>query len=144
MKKCFEETNYLVCPHTAIGMMYHYKNNQTTKRWVNMINFYPLQLDFINQNVRSYISGNTKISWYSIPRVIVATASPAKFPDAVEKAIGKTEYSTNQAGTDPTASKINHLFNLPTKFDSQMKSGADWTKILKSKIEEISNNITTS
>ena len=78
------------------------------------------------------------------PRVIVATASPAKFPDAVEKAIPMKENSGKLKEADPTAAKVKHLFQLPTKFDSQMKSGADWTKILRAKIEEISNNITTT
>ena len=74
----------------------------------------------------------------------MATASPAKFPEAVEKAIPMKENSTKLRQADPTASKVQHLFQMSPKFNNEMKSGADWTKILRAKIEEISNNITTS
>ena len=74
----------------------------------------------------------------------MATASPAKFPEAVEKAIPMKENSAKLQQADPTASKVKHLFQMSPKFNNEMKSGADWTKILRAKIEEISNNITTS
>ena len=31
MNRCYEENNYVLCPHTAIGMMYHYKTKRKPK-----------------------------------------------------------------------------------------------------------------
>ena len=31
MNRCYEENNYVICPHTAIGMMYHYKTKRKPK-----------------------------------------------------------------------------------------------------------------
>ncbi|XP_037799546.1 threonine synthase-like 2 [Penaeus monodon] len=52
----------------------------------------------------------------------IATASPAKFPEAVEK-----------AGAQPVTEGIGHLEDLPTKF-TWMKKGEDWYSILRNRI----------
>ena len=31
MNRCYEENKYVLCPHTAIGMMYHYKTKRKLK-----------------------------------------------------------------------------------------------------------------
>merc|ERR1711892_1198313 len=51
MTRCFKENEYILCPHTAVGVAYHYA-----------------------QDKQDY------------PQVILATASPDKFPESVEKA----------------------------------------------------------
>ena len=73
-------------------------------------------------------------------RVIVATASPEKFPDAVAKAVGK-EHNSSEIKPRDLVNKIAGLFDLPTKYNDQMKVGEDWTAILRAKVEEISNNL---
>ena len=82
--------------------------------------------------------------WYRKPRVIVATASPEKFPNVTQKAIGESQhaYESKQANCRPN--KVSKLFHLPTKYDDSMKAGGSWTKILREKIEEISNNLSNS
>ena len=76
-------------------------------------------------------------------RVIVATASPEKFPDAVAKAVGK-EHNSSEIKPRDLVNKIAGLFDLPTKYNDQMKVGEDWTAILRAKVEEISNNLSNS
>ncbi|XP_069970749.1 threonine synthase-like 2 [Penaeus vannamei] len=61
------------------------------------------------------------------PRGYIATASPAKFPEAVEK-----------AGAQPVTEGVSHLKDLPTKF-MWMKKGEDWYSILRNRIEAISS-----
>lgn len=63
-----------------------------------------------------------------VPRGYIATASPAKFPEAVQK-----------AGAEPVTEGVDHLKDLPTKFQ-WMRKGDDWYSILLSKIETITAN----
>jgi len=91
MTRCFKENEYILCPHTAVGVAYHYA-----------------------QDKQDY------------PQVILATASPDKFPESVEK-----------AGVSPNKNpNIEKLFGLETRSGS-MKQGDDWEKMLREKIEEI-------
>ncbi|CAL4065950.1 unnamed protein product [Meganyctiphanes norvegica] len=90
MKKVLNKHNYLLCPHTATAVAYHFQQTDN-----------------------------------SIPRGYIATASPAKFPEAVIK-----------AGAEPVTEGVAHLENLPTKF-TWMKKGDDWYSMLRTKIEEI-------
>ena len=60
--------------------------------------------------------------------VCIATASPAKFPEAIEKS-GVTYVNPDE---------IQKLFDMEEKYD-RMDQGQDWEKILRSKIEEISS-----
>ena len=58
----------------------------------------------------------------------MATASPAKFPEALRV-----------AGLEPVKHpKIEQVMEMKTKF-VDLEAGQDWTKILKEKIEEISS-----
>jgi len=59
MKRCYDDNDYIICPHTAIAMMYHYKTDRVP----------------------------------NVPRVIIATASPEKFPDAIAQAIGAEKHA---------------------------------------------------
>ena len=73
MVRCREENNspgYTICPHTAVGVAYHYANP-------------PAQ----------------------VPQVVLATASPHKFPEAVKAAGITIQESPEIAG----------LFSLPTR-----------------------------
>jgi len=88
--RCKEENDYILCPHTAVGVAFHYSVPPTT------------------------------------PRVVIATASPDKFPKAVTKA----------GVTPPKNPCIERLFHLPTRC-SLMNIGDDWEKMLRDKIEEI-------
>jgi len=91
MTRCFKENEYILCPHTAVGVAYHYA-----------------------QHKQDY------------PQVILATASPDKFPESVEK-----------AGVSPNKNpNIEKLFGLETR-SGAMKQGDDWEKMLREKIEEI-------
>merc|ERR1719209_369698 len=90
LRRCKEENDYTLCPHTAVGVAFHYSVPPTT------------------------------------PRVVIATASPDKFPKAVTKA----------GVTPPKNPCIERLFNLPTRC-SLMNIGDDWEKMLRDKIEEI-------
>lgn len=63
-----------------------------------------------------------------IPRACIATASPAKFPEAVIR-----------AGMHPVTDGVDHLKDLPTKC-LWMKKNEDWHSILCSKIESITKN----
>jgi len=88
--RCKEENYYTLCPHTAVGVAFHYSVPPT------------------------------------IPRIVIATASPDKFPKAVSK-----------AGITPVNNpSIERLFGLPTRCD-MMNTGEDWEKMLRNKIEEI-------
>nr|XP_045614565.1 threonine synthase-like 2 [Procambarus clarkii]XP_045614566.1 threonine synthase-like 2 [Procambarus clarkii]XP_045614567.1 threonine synthase-like 2 [Procambarus clarkii]XP_045614568.1 threonine synthase-like 2 [Procambarus clarkii]XP_045614570.1 threonine synthase-like 2 [Procambarus clarkii] len=60
-----------------------------------------------------------------VPHGYVATASPAKFPDAVQK-----------AKAEPVTEGIKHLKDLPKEFQ-WMRKGQDWHTILRAKIEAI-------
>ncbi|XP_076069418.1 threonine synthase-like 2 isoform X2 [Oratosquilla oratoria] len=91
MKKVMEDHKYILCPHTATAVAYHYAKKST------------------------------------YPRGIIATASPAKFPEAVTK-----------AGGVPVTKGIDHLESLPTQFECMAK-GQDWYVMLKNKIKAISS-----
>ena len=71
----------------------------------------------------------------------MATASPAKFPEAVTKALSHnlSHLSTNQWIPET----ISNLSSLQTKYDKMMV-GENWTAILRAKIEEISTNVAST
>ena len=61
------------------------------------------------------------------PTVCIATASPAKFPEAVKA-----------AGIEmPLSPQVAHLLTRPTRY-AEMKSGEDWDQMLRAMITEIS------
>ena len=78
---------------------------------------------------------------YRIPRVIVATASPEKFPNTTERAIGPKQHPYEMKKVNCATNKVSKLFHLPTKYNDSMKEGENWTKILREKIKEISKNL---
>jgi len=91
LARCYKENDYILCPHTAVGVAYHYSQ--------------------------------TKLEH---PQVVLATASPDKFPEAVEK-----------SGVTPIKNpEIEKLFGLETR-SGAMNQGDDWEKMLRNKIEEI-------
>lgn len=91
MVRCHEENQgYTICPHTAVGVAYHY--SQSTR----------------------------------IPQVVLATASPHKFPEAVEAGGITAAVSPDIAG----------LFSLPTR-SVAMERGDDWEAMLREKIREL-------
>jgi len=91
LKRCKAENGYTLCPHTAVGVAFHYSTKS------------------------------------SLPQVVLATASPDKFPEAVR-----------EAGVQPADNPaIEALFHLPTRCDNMGKH-ADWEALLRLKIEEIS------
>ncbi|XP_019382110.1 PREDICTED: threonine synthase-like 2 [Gavialis gangeticus] len=94
MRRCWEDNHYLLCPHSAVAVHYHYK-----------------QLDFQLSNT---------------PRCCLASASAAKFQDAVLKARLVPE--------EPPELKA--LQEMETRSITLTK-GEDWAKIIKDKIEAI-------
>ena len=77
----------------------------------------------------------------SVPRVIIATASPDKFPDAVVQAIGEENYLLDMESKSSQTNKIQELFKLQTKYNDEMQLGKDWTSILRGKVIDISKNV---
>ena len=71
----------------------------------------------------------------------MATASPAKFPEAVEKALCMEQDSSDLKKGNCASKEVSNLFHLPVKYNDKMNFGANWTTILREKIEEISDNI---
>jgi len=99
LQRVKRENDYVVCPHTAVAVAAFYASQK---------------LDNAD-------------SATNIP-VVVATASPAKFPEALRV-----------AGLEPVKHpKIEQVMKMKTKF-VDLEAGQDWTKILKEKIEEISS-----
>ncbi|CAH1782531.1 unnamed protein product [Owenia fusiformis] len=96
MKRCHDENDYLVCPHTAVAVSYHYHQRDS-------------------QDEKS-----------TIPQVVIATASPAKFEEAV-LAAGLTPQPTEG---------ILALDSLPTRY-VDMEANMDWDLMLRNKIKEI-------
>lgn len=90
LRRVFHDHRYIVCPHTAVGAAYHYRNMEEIP-----------------------------------PRAYIATASPAKFPEALQK-----------AGVPPVTDLVAHLESLPTR-SMDMKKGEDWYAILRAKVESI-------
>ncbi|XP_064622944.1 threonine synthase-like 2 [Lineus longissimus] len=95
MKRCWEENGYLLCPHTATAVAYHYESLASR-------------------------------SASDPPRICIATASPAKFAETLEG-----------AGLTPQLpDDVKALYTMPTKSE-EMKKEDNWYKMLKEKIEEI-------
>ncbi|ESO90383.1 hypothetical protein LOTGIDRAFT_233860 [Lottia gigantea] len=88
IKRCYDENKYTICPHTAVGVAYHYHQLQK----------------------------NTEAD---VKRVELATASPAKFPEAL-----------GLAGVPPTE-------GLPQYQMDNLEKGDDWLKALKQTIISI-------
>ncbi|XP_074642045.1 threonine synthase-like 2 [Tubulanus polymorphus] len=96
IKRCYEENEYILCPHTAVGMAYHY---------------HQLSLGINEPNFK---------------RIVVATASPEKFPEVAR-----------EAGISvPQSVEIRSLYEKPTRY-IDMEKGQDWEHILRTKIMEI-------
>lgn len=95
MKECWDEYQYCLCPHTAVGVTVVWDQRHTND--------------------------------IKTPTVCIATASPAKFPEAV-KASGIEM---------PLTPSLAQLFSSPTRC-KEMKKGEDWFLILRSMIDEIS------
>lgn len=95
MKECWDENQYLLCPHTAVGVKVVWDQRHTTDQ--------------------------------QTPIVCVATASPAKFPEAVRAAGIKM----------PPYPQLAELFTSPTRY-TEMKKGEDWYQILRDMIKDIS------
>lgn len=93
MGKLWEEHRYLVCPHTAVGIRAALDLNDTDKIW----------------------HAGRKV-------VVIATATPAKFVEAVR-----------EAGLVPPSSRFEALQSLPQK-KKFMEKGEDWCEVLKKAI----------
>lgn len=95
MKECWDENQYLLCPHTAVGV---------TVAWEQR-----------------------HVAELKTPTVCIATASPAKFPEAVKA-----------AGIEmPLPPQLAQLLTSPTRY-KEMKKGENWDQMLRDMIDEIS------
>ena len=74
----------------------------------------------------SQVIDNNPSNTSSTPTICIATASPAKFPEASETA------GVPVAKTDD----VTKLHSLPTRF-TQMEVGQDWEAMLRERIEKI-------
>lgn len=98
MRRCFEENQYVLCPHTAVAVWHHYHCAHS------------------HGQLRCYI----------------ATASPAKFESAVQKAGLVFELPE----------KVKDLDKLPTRYENLEKSSnwcKDWEERLKEKIKFVAS-----
>ncbi|KAM7446580.1 Threonine synthase-like 2 [Porites harrisoni] len=95
MKECWDENQYLLCPHTAVGV--------------------------------SVAWDKRHLSELKTPTVCMATASPAKFPEAVKAADIEM----------PMSPQLAQLLTRPTRY-KEMKAGEDWDQMLRATIDEIS------
>ncbi|RUS76184.1 hypothetical protein EGW08_016062 [Elysia chlorotica] len=93
IKRCWDENEYNICPHTAIGVAYYYKHSKDIKG----------------------------------PSAVLATASPLKFPEAIE---------ASQVPV-PSSERMNQLLRSPVHH-VDLEKDQDWTAIVRAKIEEIS------
>lgn len=76
-----------------------------------------------------YLSILRHITVLKTPTVCVATASPAKFSEAVKA-----------AGIEmPLSPQLAQLLTSPTRY-TEMKEGDDWDRILRNMIKDISEN----
>ncbi|XP_072013695.1 threonine synthase-like 2 [Amphiura filiformis] len=105
MKRCFQEDQYSVCPHTAIAVAYYYDKLDSARKEAQ------------NPNLSSAST---------MPSVCIATASPAKFPEA----------SVAAGVPISTTPEVMALPSLPTH-GIPMEKGQDWESMLRQKIEEI-------
>ncbi|KAJ8287224.1 hypothetical protein GJAV_G00049070 [Gymnothorax javanicus] len=94
MRRCWEDHQYLLCPHTAVAVWYHYHC--------------PLK------------PGEN--------RCCIATASPVKFQDAVEKA----------GLTVSIPEDVRALDNMPTRH-VDLEKADDWEQRLRERIESVSS-----
>jgi len=99
---------YQICPHTAVAMAYHHKHKDEKSEIIKMTN-------------------TNSLSFFSSYTAIVSTASPTKFPEALEASGVKAEKSE----------RVEALFKMPTYSDG-MAANEDWTEKLTRKIESIS------
>ncbi|XP_034048237.1 threonine synthase-like 2 isoform X2 [Thalassophryne amazonica] len=91
MRRCWEENQYLLCPHTAVAVWHHYN-----------------------------CPHNPELS-----RCYIATASPAKFETAVQKAGLTFE--------PPEAIRV--LDKLPSRYQN-LERGANWCKDWEHRLKE--------
>ncbi|CAH3176253.1 unnamed protein product [Porites evermanni] len=95
MKECWDENQYLLCPHTAVAVAVAWDQRH--------------------------------LSELKTPTVCMATASPAKFPEAVKA-----------AGIEmPMSPQLAQLLTRSTRC-KEMKAGEDWDQMLRATIDEIS------
>ncbi|KAK1176644.1 threonine synthase-like 2 isoform X1 [Acipenser oxyrinchus oxyrinchus] len=98
MRRCWEENRYLLCPHTAVAVHHHYQQQQQ------------------------------QLKHASLPRCCLATASAAKFQDAVLK-----------AGLTPEIPAEIRALETMVTHSTPMRRGECWEGILREKIELISS-----
>ncbi|KAJ8026081.1 Threonine synthase-like 2 [Holothuria leucospilota] len=102
MQRCWKENGYLLCPHTAVGVACYY------------------------HKLAQRAGENSQIKH----SVVLATASPAKFPEAV-----------STAGLTPEDNPIvEKWLQLPSK-ETIMTIDQDWEEILRNKVEEITRRV---
>ncbi|GFR74514.1 threonine synthase-like 2 [Elysia marginata] len=93
LKRCWDENQYNLCPHSAVGVAYYYNQKKDIK----------------------------------IPCAVLATASPLKFPDAIEA-----------SGVPvPSSERMRELLDSPVRH-IDLEKGENWTAVVKAKVEEIS------
>ncbi|XP_050397978.1 threonine synthase-like 2 [Patella vulgata] len=95
IKRCYNENDYILCPHTAVAVTYHYKQQS--------------------------IGENSNMA-----RVVVATASPRKFSEALQ-----------ESGVPFKSDKsVAELQAAPTRY-TDLEKNEDWLQALREKILEI-------
>ena len=73
----------------------------------------------------------------------MATASPAKFPEAVTKSLSMEGNLSHLSKNHWIPETISNLSSLQTRYDKMMV-GENWTAILRAKIEAISANVAST
>lgn len=119
MTRCFQENDYLICPHTAVAVCYHYDRPVTAG-----LN----RLRFILNSWCHWWSFILFIWMNSSFRCCIATASPAKFQEAVHRA----------GLTLDLPEALLALETLETRYEVLEKS-EDWESKLRQHIELIAS-----
>ncbi|XP_076371939.1 threonine synthase-like 2 [Tachypleus tridentatus] len=103
IKRCWTENKYYICPHTATSLAYIYHNfKEILSKW----------------------SASSSVTKY----VCLATASPAKFPEAADAA----------GIPRPDSHLEEELQQLPTRCD-YMRKEDDWNDIIRKKICQLTS-----
>lgn len=98
MRRCWEENQYLLCPHTAVAVWHHY-----------------------------HTPPNAQLN-----RLYIATASPAKFQSAVQRAGLTLDLPESLASLDKMAARCEHL-------ERNRTWSKDWEDKLRERIQSISS-----
>ena len=121
LKRARRDDDYVVCPHTAVAVAAFYAARGSGSDGGASGSLVGAD------EVENEGEGICPSDATTTTTVVVATASPAKFPEALEAA-------GLEKVVDP---KIEKVMKMKTKF-RDLEAGQNWTEVLREKVVEIS------